>query len=169
MKKCLLGICLLIGVAFFVTGCGSDITGNGSDGGLFSSTKTVTCTREEVDEEGFKTKDEMIVTYDSSKVLSAKSISIIETDPTLVEFTLSFGNLLSDAINVVEGVSVSYEKYGDSSIKATTNIDYEKLDYSKLKSQLGDMYDSDDDALYNVKGLSFEEFKKKSLAGYSCK
>ena len=168
MKKILLGISLLLGV-ILLTGCGSDVTGSNNSGGLFSSTKAVTCTHEEVDEDGYKTTEEMVVTYDSSKVLSAKSTSIIETDPTLVDFTLSFGELLADAINAVEGVSVSYEKHSDSSIKATTTVDYEKLDYSKLKSQLGDMYDSDDDALYNVKGLSFEEFKKRSLSGYSCK
>lgn len=168
MKKILLGISLLLGI-ILLTGCGSDVTGSNNAGGIFSSTKTVTCTHEEIDEDGYKTIDEMVVTYDSSKVLSAKSTSIIETDPTLVEFTLSFGQLLADAMNVVDGVSVSYEKHGENSIKATTTVDYEKLDYSKLKSQLGDMYDSDDDALYNVKGLSFEEFKKRSLSGYSCK
>lgn len=168
MKKFLLGISLLLGVTILLTGCGNSVKENNA-GGIFSSTKTVTCTHEEVDEDGYKTTDEMVVTYDSSKILSVKSTSIIETDPTLVEFTLSFGQLLADAMNVVDGVSVFYEKHGENSIKATTTVDYEKLDYSKLKSQLGDMYDSDDDALYNVKGLSFEEFKKSSLSGYSCK
>ena len=66
MKKILLGISLLLGV-ILLTGCGSDVTGSNNSGGLFSSTKTVTCTHEEVDEDGYKTTEEMVVTYDSSK------------------------------------------------------------------------------------------------------
>lgn len=162
-KKILLGMLVLL-VMVTLTGCSS------SEGGsVFSGKKTVTCTHEEVDAEGYKTTDEMVVTYNSEKVLNIKSTMIIETDPNLVDFTVSFGQAMADMLNEVEGVSLSYEKASDNSIKSVTSVDYEKLDPAQVKKELGELYDDDDEAIYASKGLSFDEFKKNSLSGYTCK
>lgn len=166
-KKFLLVILATLVLTLTLTGCGSDATGSGNS--IFSSKKTVTCTHEEVDAEGYKTTDEMVVTYDNEKVLNVKSTMVTELDPTYLEFTLAFGQVLAETLNKVEGVSLSYEKAGDNSIKAVTSIDYEKLNPENVKKELGEMYDSDDEALYDAKGMSFEDFKKNSLAGYTCK
>ena len=165
-KKFLLGISLTLVFAFLLTGCGSE--GKKSNR-VDSMTKSVVCTNEKVDDSGYKTKDEIVLVYDSSKVLNAKATTIIETEPDLVDFTVAFGQEIANSINVVDGVNVSYEKYSDNSIKSVTTIDYEKVDVSKIKSQLGELYDSDDDALYNGRGMTLEEFKSKNLVGYSCK
>ena len=48
------------------------------------------------------------------------------------------------------------------------SVDYDKINPEQIKTVLGDSYDEEDATIYNSKDLTFEEFKKDNLEGYTC-
>ena len=101
MKKKTILFLVILSVLLLVTGCDKK---ESSGGGLFSSTKTLNCHKEEIDEEGYKTTDSIVVTYNSKKVLKVKNTNIMETDPAYIDFSLAIGNGLAKALNQVKGI-----------------------------------------------------------------
>ena len=166
-KKVLL--CLLMGIlSITLVGCGDSSGTDTLINNPLSSTKEITCTRESKDEDGYKTTDTMLITTKGKKKKKVTSTSVTETDPEYVDFTVSFGEAFAETFNKIEGMEMSYTKEGTNSVKMTLSVDYEKLDPTQIKDTLGELYDEDDSSLYNSKDLSFEEFEKESLEGYTC-
>ena len=151
MKK-LLSI-LVIFTIVLVTGC--------------SNTKTLTCTKELTDEDGYKTTTEMTITYNKEKVLTVDEKTASETDPEYVDFTYGFMNLFTAVFTNVDGIEVNVSKENNI-IKTSMNIDYEKLDVHKIEENLSSM-DIGHDDIYSTNDITFEEFKAKNLKGYTCK
>ena len=157
MKRilCALTISLLI----LVTGCsntGINLSGN----------KTLTCTKVETDDDGYKTTDEIKVTYNSSKVLKADIVSTSETDPEYIDLTIGFANLFKTAFDGIEGIKFEAVKAAENKMQSIMNIDYETLDIEKIKEAFGD--DSDDE-FYSKKDFTIDEFKANYLEEYECK
>ena len=150
-----------------LVGCsGSDIEDIVTTNPLTS--KEITCTKESKDEDGYKTTETMLITTKSNKVKKVTSSSVMEMDPDYIDFTISFGQAFAETFNKIEGMEMSYVKEGTNSVKMTLSVDYDKLDPTQIKDTLGELYDEDDSSLYDSKDLSFEEFKKQSLEGYTC-
>ena len=85
----------------------------------------------------------------------------------MIELTLLVGNGIAEKLNSVNGVSSSFVKDGNNSIKSVMTIDYEKINVEDLKTALGNSFSEDD--FYSSKDLTLEEFKTKNLSGYECK
>lgn len=151
MKKYVILMCA-VGVMLFTTGC--------------EKTNTLNCTKTETDDDGYKTTETIVVTTKKDKVSKIEQTGITEMDADKIETALSFGKSFSSAFNEIEGMSITYSKESDNSIKATTSIDFAKLDMDKLKEAFGD--DLTDDEFYSAKDMSLEEFKTKNLEGYTC-
>lgn len=164
MKKKTILFLVILSVLLLVTGCDKK---ESSGGGLFSSTKTLNCHKEEMDEDGYKTTDSIVVTYNSKKVLKVKNTNIMETDPAYIDFSLAIGNGLAKALNQVKGIKMVYEKIENNKIKFVLEVDYEKIDLEEIKKALGDLY-SEDDNLYTAKDFTIDDFRGKNLQGYTC-
>lgn len=159
---------LLLFLSLILVGCGDKETNDSKKDSLTSTNETIKCTKEEVDEDGYKTVENMIITTKKNKVKKVSSTSIMEMDPDYISFTLTFGEAFATKFNEIEGMEMKYEKEGEKAIKLTMTVDYDKLNPEQIKTVLGDLYDEEDASLYNSKDLSFEDFKKESLEGYTC-
>lgn len=174
MKKVLLTITIILSV-FLITGCGIK-SGNGgksggnSGGSILNPTKTMTCTKEETDENGKKTSEKMIITYNSTKVLKVNNTQIIDTDPNYMELTLKVGKGVAEEMSKVDGITLSYEAEGTDKVKVTTEVEFEKVNLDQLKEVLGGLYDENNtESIYGDKDYTIEKFKKENLEGYTCK
>lgn len=165
-KKYFLGFILLLCV-FMLTGCFSKTQSSGNK--VITGKRTMTCTKEEIDDDGYKSNETIVVTYNSTKVLKASATNITETDPEYIELQLNFGNEFAKKINSVDGMEMKYEKFEDNKIKATWEIDYERIDPEQLKEELGDWLDEGSEELYSSKNMTIEEFKEENMEGYTCK
>ena len=163
MKKKLLIITMVLSL-FLITGCGSK---SSSGGGILNSKKTMTCTKETVDEDGYKTTETMEVTYNSSKVLKVKSTNISETDPSFIEMQLNFGNAFAEKFSEINGIEVNYSRVDDNKLKLTMEVEYGKINPEQIKSVLGDLY-SEEDSFYDKSDYTIEDFKAENLDGYTC-
>ena len=92
----------------------------------------------------------------------------MELDSEYIDFTLTFGQAFAEKFNEIEGISMKYEKDTAKTIKLTMSVDYDKINPEQIKTVLGDSYDEEDAIIYNSKDLTFEEFKKDNLEGYTC-
>ncbi len=164
MKKKIILFLVVLSALLLVTGCDKKEL---SGGGLFSSNKTLTCHKEETDEDGYKTTDSIVVTYNNKKVLKVKNTNIMETDPAYIDFSLAIGNGLAKALNQVKGIKMVYEKVENNKIRFVLEIDYEKIDLEEIKNALGDLY-SDGDNLYTAKDFTIDDFRSQNLQGYTC-
>lgn len=167
MKKSIL-ILIVVLLSITLVGCGETELKESLTNNPISPIKTITCTKEEVDSDGYKTTDTMTITTNNDKVKKVSSTSLMEMDPEYIDFTVSFGESISTTFNKIAGMEMKYEKADKGTVKLTLNIDYDKLDPTQIKSVLGDLYDEEDASLYNSKDLTFEDFKKDSLEGYTC-
>lgn len=134
-----------------------------------SSEKTMTCTKSETDEDGYKTEDTIKINYNKDNyVTKVSSTSTLETDESYVDMTIGFLKEFETKFNEIGGINYSISKEGNNKIKLVLGIDYEKLDVDKLKEAAGDgldlsLVDSNDTH------VTIEEFKKNELEGYICK
>ena len=159
MKKVYL---LLILSLLLFTGCMK-----GSNGGsILNPNKTLTCTKEETTEEGYKQNEKIEVVYNSKKVVETNVTSIMETDPTYVDFAMQVSNVFAETLSEVEGITASYTKESDNQIKMVMKIEYDKLDPDQIKETLGDLYNEED--YYSERDYTIEEFKNKYLEEYEC-
>lgn len=155
-------------MAFILTGCRTK-SETEVGGGLFSSTKTMDCTKVETDEDNYKTTDTTIITYNNSKVLKIKTTVVSEIDPSYSEFSLNIGKAFAETFNKIDGMKMEYEKVDDNKIQSVMEVDFDKIDPDKIKEVLGDLYDEDSGNIYSTKNITIDEFKKQSLEGYTCK
>lgn len=145
---------------FLIAGCGNNEN-------ILSSEKTLTCTNTTIDEDGYKTDDEMKVTYKDDKVVKVVETNISETDPDILDFTYSTTSALAETFNKVDGMNIVYTKEDDNKIKFVLSVDYSKLNVDTIKETFGEIYD--ENSFYNNKDITIEEFKKENLKDYTCK
>ena len=139
----------------------------GSNGSILSNEKTLTCTNVTTDEDGYKTDDEMKVTYKDDKVVKVVETNISETDPDILDFTYSITSALAEKFNKVDGMNIVYSKVDNNKIKFVLSVDYSKLNVDTIKETFGEIYD--ENSFYNNKDMTIEEFKKENLKDYTCK
>ena len=162
-------IAVLLISTLLLTGCGKDKETNDDKGknDVKENTGMITCTKSETDEDNFKTNLTTVVNYKKGIVTKIEQTSIQEVDESMIELTLLVGNGIAEKLNSVNGVSSSFVKDGNNSIKSVMTIDYEKINVEDLKTALGNSFSEDD--FYSSKDLTLEEFKTKNLSGYECK
>ena len=168
-KKVLLSLLILFSCSFLLTGCGSNSDSNSTkSNGVLNLKKTMTCTKEEVDDDGLKTTDTMKITYNSKKVLKIKSTSISESEPEYIDMQLNFGNAFAEKFSELDGIDVKYEKTDNNEIKLTMNVDYNKINPEQIKEKLGDSYDETSGNIYSSTNYTIDKFKEENLDGYTC-
>lgn len=127
---------------------------------------TLTCTKTYT-EDGNQINDTMVVTYKNNKVTNVENTNITEyTDISMVDMTVSFGQLFATSLNEVDGFNVSYSKESDSKVKYIMNVNYDELNIDSLKEKFGDEFD--EDAFFASKNISLDDFKSKNLNDYTC-
>ena len=151
MKKYLI-ILLTFGL-FFITGCKNN-------------SGTLTCTKTEISEEGYSTKNTMVVTYADKIVNKVEQTSIEEMDADFVDTSIYFSQLLAESLNEVSGYNITFTKESNTSVKIVTTIDYTELDGEKIKEIFGSSYK--ENALYSLSNITIDDFKETQLDGYTC-
>ena len=151
MKKYLI-ILLTFGL-FFITGCKNN-------------SGTLTCTKTEISEEGYSTKNTMVVTYADKIVNKVEQTSIEEMDADYVDTSIYFSQLLAESLNEVSGYNITFTKESNTSVKIVTTIDYTELDGEKIKEIFGSSYK--ENALYSLSNITIDDFKETQLDGYTC-
>ncbi len=167
MKNNILKVFTILIALLFVAGCSEKESTTIPN--IINKNKTLECTKTEVDEDGYNSFETFLITYNSTKVLKAESISVMEADPEYLDMQISFGQAFAEVFNSINGMSIKYEKVNDSSFKLITEVDYNKLDPNQIKQVLGDMFDEEDSSLYSKNDYTIEDFKKDNLEGYDCK
>lgn len=161
MKKKLILVAFIS--LFLLVGCGT----NSSDSSKVLNTGTLKCTKTEYDEEGYKTTDTMIVKYKKNIVTSVSETNISEMDASIIDISLSFGNLFAKALNEIEGINVEYTKLNEKQLQFTIDVDYSKVELEKVKEVFGDTYDNSQASMY-TKNISLDTFKADILNDYTC-
>lgn len=162
MRKSIVSFVLLC-LCVILTGC--DNSGNV----LNSKSGTFTCTKSEVDEDGYSTESTIVATYKNDKISKVEETNISEMDPDYIEFTLAFGEAFAEALNSVDGLDIEYTKVNDNKIKYVLNADYSKINIDSIKDALGDLYE-EDNTLYGNLDITKEDFKNTQVSdGYACK
>lgn len=136
--------------------------------GCGSSTKTMTCTKESNDN-GYKAKDTMVITYNSEKVLKVETENLEEVEPDLLDYQLQLSNLFVQELSELDGIEIRYEKVSDNQVKMVSTIEYDKINPDQMKEKLGSLFGEDNTSLYKSKDISIEDFKEKYLDGFTCK
>lgn len=162
MKKKLI-LVAFIGL-FLLAGCGADETKTNQG---TSSSGTLSCTKTEYDEDGYKTTDTMIVKYKKNIVTNVSETNVSEMDTDIIDMSLSFGNLFAEALNEIDGMDVKYTKLSDNELEFTIDVDYSKIDLEKIKEAFGDAYDESQATMY-TKNVSLDTFKTDILSDYTC-
>ena len=132
-----------------------------------SGTKTLKCSKEMTDDEGYKTTETIEVKYNDKKVLAINQSTLSETDPSYVDLSLGFMSMFTEMFEGVDGIKVEVSKVKDNAIKTSINIDYTKLDIEKLKENFGDA--EMEDEMYTSKDITIEDLKEEKLKDYNCK
>lgn len=153
MKK-FLGIFVGILMVALVSGCGT-------------KEKTMTCTKETIDGENYKTTDTLEITYNSKSVLRVKNTTITETDAELMDFSLGIMKAFGMAFDEVNGITVDVNQVDDNKVKIETNINYAEVNLDNLHEKLGSLVD--DDSYYSSTNVTIDQFKETHLEGYTCK
>jgi len=135
---------------------------------VVSNTNTLTCKKSGTTDSGDKETSDMEIVYKDNKVIKVKETNITEMkDTTMVDFTISFGQLFATALNEMNGLEVKYSKENETTVKYIMSVDYEKIDIEALKTMLGDAFD--ENSYFSEKNITLEQFKKDNLAEYDCK
>ena len=166
MKK---NIFLFITILLLVISTGCAKKGS-SGGGILSGNKTMTCTKEETDESGYKTNEKMDIVYNSKKVVKVTSTNTTEMDSMVIDFAISAGTEIAKAFDKVDGISVKYTQENTNTIKYVMEIEFDKLKEEQLQQLINDLYGGETDAenLFDKKDVTIEEFRKDNLEGYTC-
>ena len=166
MKK---NIFLIVTILLLVvaTGCSKESSG----GGILSGNKTMTCTKEETDEDGYKTSAKMDITYNTKKVVKVKQTTTTEMNSSIIDFAISAGTEIAKAFDKVDGISVKYTQENNNTIKYVMEIEFDKLKEEQLQQLINELYGGETDAenLFDKKDITIEEFKKDNLEDYTCK
>ncbi len=162
MKK-YISILLSVLILFTITGCKSSISNSFNNENEYS---TLTCSKEEVDEDGNTTSEKVTVTYKDNIVTKTSSESIIEIDPDYMELSLAIADGVAEKYNEVSGFTYKVNKVSDSSYKVITSVDYDNLDVDQLRNVASDIGIESDEI--NTK-MTLDEYKENNLNDYVCK
>lgn len=157
---------LLIGIVFcliLLTGCGTNENNSGKD----LTKGTLTCTKTEYDEDGYKKTDTMVVKYKNNIVTSVSETNVSEIDSSIMDMTLAFGNLFAEKLSEIDGINVKYTKVNEKTLQFTIDVDYAKVELDKVKQILGDAYDDKQASMY-TKNVKLDTFKNDILNNYTC-
>jgi len=146
------------------TGCGKKENG----GGTISGTKTMTCTKEAVDDNGYKTSEEVKVTYNSKKVIKVKQTTLSEMDSQIIDFAVSAGQQVAETFNKLDGIKLDFTMENTNTTKTVMELEFDKINPDQIKEVLGSLYNDEDDNFFDKKDVTIEEFKKESLKDYTC-
>lgn len=159
MRKSIFVICMIC-LCVLITGCENNL-------GLESS--TLSCSKTEVDEDGYTTINDIVATHKNKKVTKIEETSVMETDPELTDFSFNILNAYADTLNKIDGINAKYTKVENNKIKLILTADYSKLKIDAIKDILGDLYNEDDAVLGNL-DITIDEFKQNQVSdGYVCK
>lgn len=162
MKKKLI-LVAFIGL-FLLAGCGVDETKTNqgtSNGG------TLSCTKIEYDEDGYKITDTMVVKYKKNIVTNISETNVSEMDTNIIDISLSFGNLFAEALNKIDGINIKYTKLDENQLQFTIDVDYSKVELEQVKEAFGDAYDDSQATMY-TKNVTLDTFKADILSDYTC-
>ena len=166
MKK--IGILFLILLSvFLITGCGSTKGGTGKKKSIFDTKKTMTCTKEEVDEDGYKSTSKYVITYTSKKVNKVESEEVMTMDPTIVDWVYSFSYSIIEEIDKLDGIDASYVKQDDSTLVMKIAADFDKINEEQVKEAFGSL--NEDGEIYTKRNVTIDEFVSENMEGYTCK
>lgn len=181
MKK-FLGVLFAVILLFGLSACSlfggknEENGGNNSNGGnsIFNSTKTLTCTKTEVDEDdGSKTENTVVVTYKGDSIKKIVNTSVSDLEAEYVEFAISLGKAIAEEFNKVNGLTITYSATNSgNALKVETIIDCENLDVSALSELTEDLVDENslESSFYNAKDTKIDDLKKEiEEDGFTCK
>lgn len=132
-----------------------------------SNTKTLKCSKETTDDDGYKTTETMNIKYNDQRVLSINQTSISEVNPEYIDLSIGFLSMYKQAFDGVDGVKFEINKIKDNTVKMAIDIDYVKLDVEKIKENFGE--EEMDDDMFTSKNITIESLKADKLNGYNCK
>ncbi len=166
---------LIVFIAFFVclifiTGCDgakSNQSNQSNNDSNQSKTGILNCSKVETDEDGYKTTDDVEVTYENNIINKIKTTTITEMDKDLVDSYLEFNIPFTQAFNEIDGYTMNYTKEDDNAVKLVMELDYKLLNIEQVKEVYGE--DFDENAFYAVKNYPLDEYIKEDLDGYTCK
>lgn len=159
MKKFLV-LLFAVMICFSLTACGNNKSSK--DG------NTLTCTKEEKNDEGYNTKEEYVLSYNDKDIITKiENTSISEMDKESIELTIGLSSLATSMFDGIDGISMKVTKEGDNAVKTVTIVDFNKLDTDKLKDLISE--DGEESSLFDGKDMTINEFKKENLEGFSCK
>lgn len=170
-RKYLFNLLSILLLVLVVTGCNgesSNSNGDSSENDLSLMKKTMACTKEEIDEDGYKTNETVVITYNKTKVLKVKSTNITETDPEFIDFTLGFTRIFIEKFNEVEGIDAVYKKVDDNKLQLNMEIDYNRIDLEQMEKVLSELGDADEKSFYSSKDVTIEQFQEDYLEDYNC-
>ena len=160
MNKKIFVLIAILSIVILVTGCKSNT--------IVSNEKTMVCTKENIDNDGYVTNEIIEITYNPAKVLKVNQSSIIETNPTYIDFTIGFMSGFKSAFDNIDGIKFDINKVDNNKIKTVVEIEYEKIDFNKLKEALNGL-STDNNALYSNTNYTIDQFKENILKDYTCK
>lgn len=161
MKKSVI-IIFIICLCVLLTGCGND--------SIISKSKseTLNCSKNEIDENGYSTTENIVTTYKKSKITKIEQTTISETDPQFIKFSLNVGNSLVEKLNTIDGITANYTQIENNKLKFVLAADFSKLNSESIKKALGDLYD-EENAVYSNLDITIDDFKEDKIAdGYKC-
>ena len=166
MKK---NIFLFITILLLVISTGCSKKGS-SGGGILSGNKTMTCTKEETDEAGYKTNSKMEIVYNSKKVVKVTSTNTTEMNSLVIDYAISAGTDIAKLFDKVDGISVKYTQENTNTIKYVMVVEFDKLKEEQLQQVINDLYGGETDAenIFDKKDITIEEFKKENLEDFTC-
>lgn len=133
---------------------------------LVPQKKTIVCTNNTVDADGYKRNSKYEILYNSEKILKIKQTEIVELDPSTLNLALTYGNAFAKEANQFNGVSCQYSKEKDNQLKLIMEVDYQKLDQKQLKKA----DESSTKTTFDFsKEYTINQFQKEILKGYTCK
>lgn len=162
MKKISIYLLLVLSL-FIMTGCAKEENGGSN---ATTKNKILTCTREEVDENGYTSSEKLEIEY-NSKVVKTTSTLTQEVLAGYADLAISAVESFEDSVNKLKGISVNYTAVDENHYQVVFKVEFDKVDLDELEDAFGQYYD--EEAYYNKKEYTIDEFKEEYLDGYECK
>ncbi len=168
MKK-VLGF-LVFGILLFtLTGCGENKVNKEGGGSPILGSKSVTCTKTEADESGYKTDETLVINYTGSDVKKMTNTVTTETDAEYIDMIISMSAGMLTSFNELDGMTYTATKENANTIKYYVEVDYTKINPSQIKALLGDEMDADDLHLLDEDDMNIDSVKRDLVEdGYTC-
>lgn len=167
MKKVLMPIMTILMCFCLLVGCGTSEKKEAKE----TKDGTLSCSKVETDEDGYKTTDKIVVTYKDNIVTNMTETSIQETDPDYIDLSYGFTQAFATIFNVIDGIKIDVSKPSEKEVQTVTTVDYTALDFEKIKEAFSDLNSDEENTtenLYEAKNISLEEYKEEYLSDYTC-